>query len=138
MQKRTCELDIEIHLPRRLGKQHRLAWSSQAGHRSTRTNGLGESCFKSAKCSFYQQGISHYWLEVMSLAAVLFFKGAAPPPSRKFTELPTKAPGALVEAKPPLKYGRRSTFVPLYVPGARIPGTVMPTFGVVSVVCQDD
>jgi hypothetical protein len=76
--------------------------------------------------------IYYYWFEVVSVAGVLFIRGAAPPPSRKLTEEPIMAPGELVEAKPPLKYGRRFTWVPLYVPGARIPGTLMPTFGIVS------
>jgi hypothetical protein len=63
---------------------------------------------------------------------VLFMRGAAPPPSRKLTDRPTLPP-VFVEAKPPLKYGRRLTLVPLYVPAARIPGTLMPTFGWVSI-----
>jgi hypothetical protein len=45
-----------------------------------------------------------YWLLVLSLAGVLFFKGAAPPPSRKFMEI--GVPSMLVLNKLPLKYYR--------------------------------
>jgi hypothetical protein len=62
---------------------------------------------------------------------MFFIKGAAPPPSRKFIETPELLP-ALLEANPPSKYGARLTSVSLYVPGARIPATLMPTFGFVS------
>jgi hypothetical protein len=40
------------------------------------------------------------------------------------------------DASPPVKYGRRLTAVPLIVPGARIPGTLTPTFGWVSAMHQ--
>jgi hypothetical protein len=62
---------------------------------------------------------------------MFFIRGAAPPPSRKFIETPDEPP-LLVDAKPPSKYGARLTAVPLYMPGARIPSTLMPTFGCVS------
>jgi hypothetical protein len=42
----------------------------------------------------------------------------------------------LVDNSAPVKYGARLTAVPLIIAGARIPGTVMPTFGLVSVKCQ--
>lgn len=80
--------------------------------------------------------LAYYWFDVVSSAAVLFINGAAPPPSRKLTDRPTVAPGELVDANPPLKYGRRLTAVPLYSPAARIPGTLIPTFGMVSTNCQ--
>ena len=41
-------------------------------------------------------------------------------------------PPLFEEANPPLKYGRRSTSSLSTLPGARIPGTAMPTLGVVS------
>lgn len=69
------------------------------------------------------------------MAGLFAMRGVAPPPSRKFTDTPIPVP-VLVEAKPPLKYGARSTAVPLYSPAARIPGTLMPTFGCVSVGSQ--
>jgi len=56
-------------------------------------------------------------------------RGTAPPSSRKLTERPT-VPPVFVEAKAPEKYGRRETDVPLTVPFARIPGTVMPLFNI--------
>lgn len=74
-------------------------------------------------------------MEVVSLAGLFIMRGAAPPPSRKLTDIPIPLP-VFVEAKPPLKYGARSTEVPLYSPAARIPGTLMPTFGCVSVRSQ--
>jgi hypothetical protein len=67
---------------------------------------------------------------------MFILSGAAPPPSRKLTERPTEPP-VFVDARPPLKYGRRLTAVPLTVPGARIPGTAF-MFGVVSVDGQRD
>jgi hypothetical protein len=66
---------------------------------------------------------------------MFFMRGAAPPPSRKLTSMPIDLP-VLVEANPPLKYGARSTAVPLTMPGARIHGTLMPTLGVVSAMDQ--
>jgi hypothetical protein len=66
---------------------------------------------------------------------MFFIRGSAPPPSRKLTERPTISP-VLVEARSPEKYGRRLTLVPLTSPSARIPGTLMPTFGVVSMEHQ--
>lgn len=74
---------------------------------------------------------THYCFEVLSSAGMLMLSGAAPPPSRKFTEVPALPP-VLVEAKPPSKYGARLTSVPLNVPGARMPATLMPTLGLVS------
>jgi hypothetical protein len=74
---------------------------------------------------------TYYWLELVLLAGRFFMRGAAPPPSRKLTEAPI-IPPLFVEANPPLKYGRRLTSVLLTMPGARIPGTLMPTFGWVS------
>ena len=65
------------------------------------------------------------------LAAMFIMSGAAPPPSRKLTETPLEPP-VFVDAKAPVKYGARLTYVPLTVAGARMPGTLMPTFGVVS------
>lgn len=65
------------------------------------------------------------------MAGLFIMRGAAPPPSRKLTDSPMEPPW-FVDNNPPLKYGRRLTFVPLTVPGARIPGTLMPTFGMVS------
>jgi hypothetical protein len=75
---------------------------------------------------------AHNWADVVSLAGMLMLSGAAPPPSRKFTETPALPP-ELVEVKPPSKYGARLTAVPLNVPGARMPATLMPTLGLVSV-----
>jgi hypothetical protein len=69
-------------------------------------------------------------LELVPLAGILRSRGAAPPSSRKFTDTPFEPP--LVESKAPVKYGARLTLVPLYSPAARIPGTAMPTFGLVS------
>ena len=68
---------------------------------------------------------------MVPLAGMLFMSGTAPPSSKKLTTTPV-IPPSLVEAKPPEKYGRRLTAVPLYMPGARIPGTAMPTLGLVS------
>ena len=65
------------------------------------------------------------------MAGIFFMSGAAPPPSRKLTETPFEPP-LFVDANAPVKYGARLTAVPLTMAGARIPGTVMPTFGVVS------
>jgi hypothetical protein len=79
---------------------------------------------------------AYYWLEFVLLAGMFFMRGAAPPPSRKLTERPTEPP-VFVDARPPLKYGRRLTAVPLIVPGARIPGTAF-MFGVVSVNSQQE
>lgn len=67
----------------------------------------------------------------LAKAGKFSINGAAPPPSRKFIEVPT-VPPPLEERRAPSKYGRRSTSVPLKVPFARIPGTVIPTFGLVS------
>lgn len=61
-------------------------------------------------------------------------RGAAPPSSRKLTETP-ELPPRLLEAKPPLKYGRRLTAVPLTVPGARIPATALPVVVAESARC---
>lgn len=58
-------------------------------------------------------------------------RGTAPPSSRKLIETPVDPP-SFVESNAPEKNGRRLTAVPLYVPGVRIPGTAMPTFGLVS------
>ena len=74
---------------------------------------------------------THYCIEVMLFAGMLSLRGTAPPPSRKLTDCP-ELPPLLVDAKPPLKYGRRSTAVPSYSPGARMPATETPTFGLVS------
>ena len=65
------------------------------------------------------------------MAAMFIMSGAAPPPSRKLTETPLEPP-LFVDANMPVKYGARLTAVPLIIAGARIPGTLMPTFGVVS------
>jgi len=74
---------------------------------------------------------SYYWFEVVLPSEGLFIiSGAAPPSSRKLTATPALPP-SLVDARPPSKYGRRLTVVPLKVPVARIPGTLMPTFGLV-------
>ena len=62
---------------------------------------------------------------------MFFRRGAAPPPSRKLCETPAEPP-SLVDNRAPVKYGARLTAVPLIMAGARIPGTVMPTFGLVS------
>ena len=68
------------------------------------------------------------------MAAIPFINGAAPPPSRKFTERPEVSP-VLVDAKPPVKYGARFTAVLFTVPLARIPGTLMlNVFGVSAAV----
>jgi len=75
---------------------------------------------------------TYYCILLSSLAGLFSKRGAAPPPSRKFLETPLEPPW-LVEARPPLKYGARSTAVPLNSPGARIPATEIPTFGFVSV-----
>lgn len=69
------------------------------------------------------------------MAGIFFMRGAAPPPSRKLTETPIMPP-RFVDASPPLKNGRRLTAVLLIMPGARIPGTLMPTFGLVSAMRQ--
>jgi len=74
---------------------------------------------------------TYYCILLSSSEGLFSLRGAAPPPSRKFTEVPVSPP-VLVEARPPLKYGKRSTAVPLYSPAARIPATVTPTLGVVS------
>lgn len=68
------------------------------------------------------------WFEFVPLAGMFINSGAAPPSSKKFCATPLEPP-ALVEARPPSKYGSRLTSVPLYVPAARIPGTLMPTLG---------
>ena len=74
---------------------------------------------------------TNYWLEILSIAGIFFMRGAPPPPSRKSTATPDKPP-RLVDLRPPLKKGRRLTFVPLNIPmGLRIPGIAMPTFGLV-------
>lgn len=77
---------------------------------------------------------TYYCRLLSSLAALFSVRGSAPPPSRKFLETPVEPP-SLVEASAPLKYGARLTAVPLYSPAARIPATVMPTLGFVSVFC---
>jgi hypothetical protein len=64
----------------------------------------------------------------MSLAGLFARRGVAPPPSRKFIETPVLPP-VLEEDNAPLKYGARLTAVPLNSPGARIPATLIPTFG---------
>ena len=74
---------------------------------------------------------THYWLEVLLSAGMFFFRGVAAPPSRKLTETP-ELPPRLLEARLPSKYGSRLTAVPLTSPGARIPGTEIPTLGMVS------
>lgn len=55
--------------------------------------------------------------------------GVAPPPSRKliFEGIPL----LLVESMLPLKNWARETAVPLTIPSAKIPGTIMPTLGMV-------
>ncbi len=70
-------------------------------------------------------GHAYYCLEPLLLAARPFMRGAAPPSSRKLTETPILPP-VLVEERPPLKYGRRLTILPLTTPGDRMPGTAMP------------
>ena len=65
----------------------------------------------------------YYCAEYSFSPGLLFFKGFAPPSSKKFTATPALPP-RLVDFKPPLKYGRRFTLVPLNSPGARMPGTI--------------
>lgn len=72
-----------------------------------------------------------YCLDLLSLAGMFFIRGSAPPPSKKLTDTP-ELPPRFDEASFPLKYGRRLTSAPLYVPVARMPGTLTPTFGWVS------
>lgn len=67
------------------------------------------------------------------MAGMLAIKGVAPPPSRKLTDTPDIPPW-FVEANPPSKYGSKSTLVPFQVPAVRIPGTAIPTFGLVSMI----
>jgi hypothetical protein len=76
--------------------------------------------------------MAYYWFEVLSFAGMFFIKGSAPPPSRELMATP-ELPPRLLDARTPLKYGSRSTAVPLKVPGARMPGTAIPTLGRVSV-----
>ena len=80
---------------------------------------------------------THYWCDVSSFAGLFRFNGAAPPPSRKFTDTP-ELPPRLVLLSVPSKYGSRLTSVAFNVPLASIPGTTTPTFGSVSVkvFCQ--
>lgn len=78
---------------------------------------------------------TYYWLDVISLAGMLFMSGTAPPPSRKFWEIGgfvarLNTVPLLVEISQPLKYGTKLTAVPLYMPlGFRIPGTRTPLLG---------
>lgn len=58
------------------------------------------------------------------MAGMFIMRGAAPPSSRKLTETPD-VPPLFVDAKAPLKNGRRFTEVPLNIPGAKIPGTAL-------------
>lgn len=89
--------------------------------------------------------MTYYWLDVVSSAGRFFFKGAAPPPSRKFCEMGgfvtrLNSVPLLVEMSQPLKYGSKLTAVSLYSPfGFRIPGTKTPLLGYSSVriACQN-
>lgn len=81
----------------------------------------------------YKCDTSLYCLDEVPLDGLFDKRGVAPPSSRKLTETP-ELPPVFVEARAPVKYGARLTAVPLYVPLARIPGTAIPTFGLVSEV----
>ena len=74
--------------------------------------------------------VTYYWLEELPLEGMFCISGAAPPSSRKFIDTPNELP-LLLDASMPLKYLARLTAVPLYVPLARMPGTAMPTLGLV-------
>ena len=65
----------------------------------------------SNRASFQHSSQTHYWLELVPLAGLFNINGTAPPSSRKLTA--TACPPRLLDAKPPLKYGRRLTLVPL-------------------------
>lgn len=79
-----------------------------------------------------QGGTTNYCLESVLFAAMFSIKGAAPPPSKKLTDRPEFSP-VLVDANAPVKYRARFTSVPLTIPGAKMPGTLMPTLGLVSI-----
>jgi hypothetical protein len=63
---------------------------------------------------------TYYWFELVPFATMFAINSATPPSSRKFCTTSVLLTLSLVEARPPLKNGRRSTR-PVIISGVRMP-----------------